>query len=302
MMKKRKIQLNLIQTISYAFSIFAAAFFIGISVFLLKDGTGALQEQGLSFFFKADWFYRADRFGAASMLYGSFIVGAIAILLAAPISIGAAIFTSEYLRGTTRVLVKGTMELLAGIPSVVYGLLGVLFLRPFVFDVFARFSPESGDNLLTAGILVGIMIMPTILSLSDDAFRSISSLDRESARSLGLTKSEMFFHAVLPKAMPGVVAAVLLGIGRAAGETIAVYLVVGRADNRMPDVWYSLRPLLEAGQTLTSKLGGSEVYLAYGDKEHWQAIVGLGLTLFAIVIALVIIAEFILSSLKRYQT
>ncbi len=302
MIKKLNIELSFIKIISYAFSIFAVAFFIGISVFLLKDGIGVIQEQGLGFFFKADWYYRADRFGAASMIYGSFIVGAIAIFLAAPISIGAAVFTSEYLKGTTRLVVKAAMELLAGIPSVVYGLLGVLFLRPYIFDAFARFSPESGDNLLTAGILVGIMIMPTILSLSDDAFRSISSQDRESARSLGLTKSEMFFHAVFPKALPGVIAAVLLGIGRAVGETIAVFLVVGRADNRLPDEWYSLRPLLEAGQTLTSKLGGSEVYLAYGNQEHWQAIVGLGLTLFVIVIALVIIAEFILASLKKYQT
>lgn len=275
--------------------------FLTLIVFLSVSSWPIFSYEGWSFWTTADWFFRADQYGAASMLYGSIVVGLIAMCIATPVSFAGAIFTAEYLRGWPRSVVKGTIELLAGIPSVVYGLLGVLYLRPLVFDLTEYFYPESGDTLLTAGILVGVMIIPTVLSLSDDALRSVSRMERESARSLGLTEDEVFFHAVFPRAFPGIIAAVLLGLGRALGETIAVYLVVGRADNRLPDPWYSLQPIVEAGQTLTSKLGGSEVHMAYGQGLHWSGIVGLGLTLFVVVMFFVILSELILVPFKKYR-
>ncbi len=286
---------------SYLLSAAALLVFLGLFGFLGSGSGRILQHEGLSFWNQADWFFRADTYGAASMLYGSIVVGIIAMCLAAPISLAGAIFTAEYLRGWPRTIVKGTIELLAGIPSVVYGLLGVLYLRPIVFEWTQIFLPESGDTLLTAGILVGIMIIPTVLSLSDDAFRSVSQSERETSRALGLTDNEVFFHAIFPRAFPGVIAAVLLALGRAVGETIAVYLVVGRADNRLPDPWYSLQPLVEAGQTLTSKLGGSEVHMAYGHSLHWSAIVTLGFTLLAIVMFFVILSEVLLIPFKKYR-
>ena len=300
--KNKYFKPSLTLSLTWIFSLFGIIFFGGIVIFLFGQGFPALQNEGLSFFTKANWYYRDNQFGAGSMIYGSSIVALIAILFAAPLALGASILTSEYIKGTSRLVVKSLMELLAGIPSVVYGLLGVLFLRPFIFDVFKPFLPESGDNLLTAGLLVGIMILPTVLSLNDDAFRSVSKEEREASRALGLTRQETFFHAVFPKAFPGLIAALLLGMGRALGETIAVYLVVGRADNRLPDPWYSLKPFLQAGQTLTSKLGGSEVHLAYGDSEHWSAITALGLVLFISVIVLVLISELSLLYTKEYRS
>lgn len=262
----------------------------------------ALKNHGTSFFLKANWHYRSSQFGAGSMIYGSAVIGFLALLFSLPLSLGSAIMTAEFLDGKLRLGAKVIIEFLAGIPSVVYGLLGILFLRPFIFNVLAPFHPESGDNLITAGLLVGLMILPTIMSLSDDAFRGVPKEDRENARALGLTRGETFFHAVLPKAFPGVIASIFLGLGRALGETIAVFLVVGRADNRLPTAWYSIRPWLEAGQTLTSKLGGSEINIAYGDPQHWSAIMGLGCILFLSVIVLILLSEAFLFTNKRYQT
>src|SRR5262249_45972188 len=142
--------------------------------------------------------------------------------------------------------------------------------------------PLSGDTLLTAALLLAVMILPTIMTLADDALRDVPSAQRLAARGLGLTHTEAVFSVTLPQAGRGICSAVLLGLGRALGETIAVFLVVGRQDNQWPESLWSLQPLIKAGQTLTSKLGGSETNIAYGDPLHWAAIVGLGLILLVV--------------------
>jgi phosphate transport system permease protein len=238
------------------------------------------RHEGLGYVTGAKWFFRQQQFGALAMIYGSIAVSVVALFLAAPIGVGAAIFTAEYLPRRPRLAVKILIELLAGVPSVVYGLLGILLLRDWIYATFARFDPLSGDTLLTAGVLLAVMVLPTIVTLSDDALRAVPAAQRCAARGLGLTRAEVIFHVALPQACHGLGAGLLLGIGRALGETIAVFLVVGRQDNNLPEPWFSLRPLLESGQTLTSKLGGSETNIGYGDPLHWAAIVGLGLILF----------------------
>lgn len=230
----------------------------------------------------ARWFFRTHEFGALPMIYGSVVVSVVALALAAPIGLGAAIFTAEYLPRRARLAVKVLIELLAGVPSVVYGLLGILLLRDWIYELFARFDPLSGDTLLTAAVLLAVMILPTIVTLSDDALRSVPASQRRASRGLGLTHAETILHVSLPQAKRGLGSALLLALGRALGETIAVFLVVGRQDNNLPSHWLSLRPLLEAGQTLTSKLGGAETNIAWGDPLHWAAIVGLGLILLAL--------------------
>ena len=237
------------------------------------------RHEGWGYLSNARWFFRQREFGALAMIYGSVAVSVIALLLAAPLGMGAAIFTAEYLPRTARLAVKVLIELLAGIPSVVYGLLGILLLRDWIYDLFASFDLLSGDTLLTAGVLLAVMILPTVVTLRDDALRSVPAAQRRAARALGLTRSETILHVALPQARRGLGAALLLALGRAFGETIAVFLVVGRQDNNLPERWLSLRPLLESGQTLTSKLGSSETNIGYGDPLHWGAIVGLGLIL-----------------------
>ncbi len=286
---------------SLIFTLVSLLFFCGMALFLLIQGSPIFFQEQLSFITDADWFYRINQYGAASMIYGTILVSFLAIVLSLPFALGSAILTSEFLPNSIRVYVKSFIELLAGIPSVVYGLLGVLFLRPLIFKWFAPFSPESGDTLLTASVILAVMILPTVMSLSEDALRGVSKEHREVALSLGLTRLETFVHGVLPRAIPGIIAAVLLGLGRALGETIAVYLVIGRADNRLSDSLFSLKPLFEAGQTITSKLGGSELYIAYGEPTHWSAMIGLGLILFVFVGVIVAMGEAVNWLGRKYQ-
>src|SRR5690606_21934413 len=145
--------------------------------------------------------------------------------------VGGAIFTSEVLPRKWRFGTKLIVELLAGIPSVIYGLLGIALLRDWIYEWFEPFEIVSGDTLLSAGILLGIMVLPTIFTLSEDVLRSVSGKQRHAGRALGLTRQEVTTGVVLPQAFPGIVSAILLGLGRAMGETIAVFLVVGRQDH-----------------------------------------------------------------------
>jgi phosphate transport system permease protein len=274
---------NWTRAASLGFTACAALFLAGMLGLFLWQSLPAWRRFGFHYVAGTRWFFRQEEFGILPMIYGTFAVSAIALLLAAPLGIGAAIFIAEMLPSRWRIAVKVVVELLAGVPSVVYGLLGILFLRDWIYRVLTPFDPLSGDTLLTAGVLLAVMILPTIVTLSDDALRGASISQRIAARGLGLTRMEAILAIALPQARRGIFAAVLLALGRALGETIAVFLVVGRQDNVLPKNLFSLRPLIEAGQTLTSKLGGSETNIAYGDPLHWAAIVGLGVVLLAIV-------------------
>jgi phosphate transport system permease protein len=275
---------------SWFFTCLALGTFVLIAGLFVWQSLPVWRHEGLGYVTGARWFFRQQEYGALAMIYGSIMVSLIALLLAAPLGLGAAVFTVEYLPRRGRLAVKVLIELLAGVPSVVYGLLGILLLRDWIYDAFARFDPLSGDTLLTAGVLLAVMVLPTIVTLSDDALRAVPASQRRAARALGLTRAETILHVALPQARRGIGAALLLGVGRAMGETIAVFLVVGRQDNNLPERWWSLQPLLESGQTLTSKLGAGETNVAYGDPLHWAAIVGLGLLLLLLTGALALLA------------
>lgn len=275
-----------------AMSAVAFAALLAAGLYLALGSIPALRHEGTRFL-TGPWAYRQQTFGATAMLYGSAVVAAVALLLAIPIAIGTAVFTSEICSRRLRMILKVSVELLAGIPSVVYGLLGVLFLRDWIGRALESFGSEalSPDTLLTAGVLLAVMILPTIATLADDALHAVSPAAREAARGLGLTRGESIIWVVLPRALSGIVAAVLLGFGRAVGETIAVFLVVGRADNRLPDSLFSLAPIGDAGQTITSKLGGSETNIALGEPLHTSALFALALLLLFVVLGATSIAE-----------
>jgi phosphate transport system permease protein len=273
---------------SFVFTALALVTVAALALTFVVQSLPVWQHEGVGYVTGTKWFYRAATFGALPMIYGTLTVALIALLLAAPIGIGAAIFTSEFLPGRLRIAVKITVELLAGVPSVVYGLLGILLLRDWIYELFTRFDLLSGDTLLTAGVLLGVMILPTVMTLADDALRSVPAEQRRAARGLGLTATETVLTVSLPQAGRGIVAALLLGLGRALGETIAVFLVVGRQDNNLPANIFSPAAWLESGQTLATKLGGSETNIAYGDPLHWAAIVGLALILMTLVLGVTI--------------
>lgn len=272
---------DLVRLWSLGFTLLVLAAVGGMTAFLLGKSMPVLRRDGLAFLTGTHWSYRREAFGAAPMIYGTAIVSMVALAIAGPLGIGCALFTSEICPPRLRPFAKVLVELLAGIPSVVYGLIGVLLLRGAVAKLFALVGhgAPTGDTLFTAGVLLAAMVLPTIASLCDDALRAVPARTRDGARGLGLTRAETVLSVVLPQALAGIVGAFLLGFGRALGETIAVFLVVGRADNRLPASLADLGPIVDAGQTITSKLGGAETNIAMGDPLHTSALLALALTL-----------------------
>ncbi|WP_373922025.1 phosphate ABC transporter permease subunit PstC [Streptomyces sp. T12] len=229
------------------------------------------------------WSPTNGAFGALAMIYGSAVVAVLALVLAVPVGWSAAIALSEYLPPRLAKPLRLSVELLAAVPSIVYGLIGIMMIRPFVA---ALGDVPGGDSLLAAGIVLAVMIMPTIVAVSVDALAAVPARYREAAYALGLTRREVVRSAVLPQARSGLRAGVLLGLARALGEAIAVFLVVGRADGRLPqspgDFFSSL---VHPGQTLTTKLAGPEPTLVGTSGPHFAALCALGIILLALVAA-----------------
>jgi phosphate transport system permease protein len=222
------------------------------------------------------WYPQGPLFGVTAMLFGTAVVSGIALLLAVPLGRAAAVALSEQVPPRWARPLRTGVELLAAIPSIVYGLVGIALVRPFVAYVG---DVPGGDSLLAAGLVLAVMVLPTIVAGSVDALRAVPQDVREAARALGLTRSEVLRSAVLPLARPGLRAAVLLGLARALGETIAVFLVIGRADGRLPSPGHLLDALFHPGQTLTTKLGGPEPVLAAAVGPHRAALCAVALLL-----------------------
>lgn len=287
--------------LSIGFSLLAGLVLASLLFVFILQSLPVWRHGGGEFLTGKTWFYRQETFGIAPMIYGSLAVAVVALGLAVPLGLGAAVFIAEFLPVRFRLAVKTAIELLAGIPSVVYGLLGILVLRDWVYEGFQSFDPLSGDTLLTGGLLLAVMILPTLISLGDDALRSVPASQRLAARGLGLNAAETVWHVSLPQARPAMAAAVLLAAGRACGEMIAVFLVVGRQDNQWPEKLLSFSPLLSGGQTLATKLGSSETNIGYGDPLHWAALMALGLVLLLIVTALTLAGFYLPSRNRRHE-
>lgn len=230
--------------------------------------------------FSMTWNPAKNQYGMLSMLFGTLAVTGIALVIAVPLGISTALFTSEMLPERYRLYVKSAIELLAGIPSIIYGLIGVALVSTWIAT---SFDLASGRTLVTAGILLAVMILPTIITLTDDAFYNIPKKYRETSRGLGFYKSEIVCRIVLPMARKNIAGAVLLALGRALGETMAVMLLVGSID-KIPQPFYNL---LSPGQTITSKLGRELGESAFGSL-HFSALNAIGLLLLLLVITLTI--------------
>lgn len=259
----------------------SAAMILVIMVFLVINSWEAIVKVGWQFF-TLEWNPSKEKFGILSMIYGSAAVTIIALVIAIPLGLLTAIFTSEILPSKYRLYVKSILELLSGIPSIIYGLIGVVFLGVWMEKLF---DLQSGRTILTAGLLLAIMVLPTIIALSDEALHNIPQKYREAAGSLGLTRYEIVKSAVLPAARSDILGAVLLALGRALGETMAVMLVIGSID-KIPR---SLFNFLAPGQTITSKLGREIAETAFGSL-HFSAMICMGLILLVIGLLLTTIA------------
>ncbi|MDR4507922.1 MAG: phosphate ABC transporter permease subunit PstC [Candidatus Brocadiaceae bacterium] len=257
---------------------------------LFFNSFAAIRDVGWSLF-TLTWNPPHAQFGILPMFYGSLAVTVISLVIAVPLGIFTAIFTSEILHPGYRFSVKAFLELLAGIPSIIYGLIGVAFFSVWVGELFHL---QSGRTIFTAAVLLSIMILPTIITLCDDAIHRVPQKYREAAKGLGLCKHEVIISSVLPIAKPDIIGAVVLALGRALGETMAVMLVIGSID-KIPAPFYNL---LAPGQTITSKLGREITGSAFGSL-HFSAMIFMGIMLLVIVLALTLIAQYFSKSGQR---
>ena len=276
-------RIELPTVVLFIITLLATTVVIAILIFLLIDSYPVFTSIGLNFFTGREWHPPDGVYGAFPMIYGSLIVTLLSVTFSLPLAIGSAILVSEFLSERWRIWVKGGMELLAGVPSIVYGLIGITILNALVKSTFVL---NEGDSILTASILLGIMILPTIMTVSEDAIHRVPKEYREVALGLGLTRTEAITSVVLPIAMSGILGSILLGIGRAMGETMAVMLVIGSID-KLPAPFYNI---FSPSQTMTSKLG-REAAEALGSGLHWNALVALGLTLFLIVVGITLVSN-----------
>lgn len=244
---------------------------LGVALIFLFVGWQALpilKAVGLGEFVTgAVWAPTDDSFGIAPLIAGSFIVTLGALALGTPLAVGTAVFLSEIASPRVRSIVRPAVELLAGIPSVVYGFFGIVVLRPIV----AEFSGGLGFGAITAWIVLAIMIVPTIAALSEDALRSITPGVREASYAMGATTWQTIYKVLLPAAKIGIIDSIILGMGRAIGETMAVLMVVGNAPV-FPESIFAPLP------TLTAQI---VMDMGYSTGIHRTALFGMAAILFA---------------------
>lgn len=264
-------------------SIGLALLLVLIAGFLLRLALPAIEKQGLRFFTSSVWDPVQEIYGVLPVIYGTVVSSLMALLIAAPLSIGAALFLTEMAPRRLGRAIGFLIEMLAAIPSVVYGLWGIFVLAPWLRTTLEPFlkktlgflplfqGPPYGVGMLAAGIILAIMIIPTIASISREIFAAIPRVQREAALALGATRWEMMSLSVLKSARRGITGAMILGLGRALGETMAVTMVIGNRHEISAS-------LFAPGSTMASVIANE--YTEATSEAHVSALVATGLTLF----------------------
>ncbi len=259
------------------------AFVFLIFLFLLKDSLSLFGSQSVgSFLFGKNWLPISEppMFGIMPLFLGSLYVTIAAIIISVPLGVGAAMFIAEVAPKSLKNVLKSLVEILASIPSVVLGFIGIIWLGPFMRGTFHLSTGMCG---LTGSLLLAFMALPTIISMSEDALISVPKSYREAALGLGATRWQTLWRIILPAASSGIIAAVMLGIGRVIGETMVVMMVTGNAPVIPTSI---LRPL----RTLTATIAGEMGETVRGS-EHYFALFAVGLILFIITFAINLFAE-----------
>ena len=242
-----------------------------ICVFLFANGVPAMKEIGFAdFLLGTEWRPGNDIYGIFPMIVGSIYVTAGAIIIGVPIGLLTAVFMARYCPARLYKIVKPAVELLAGIPSVVYGFFGMVVIVPLVRGYFGG----NGSSILSASILLGMMILPTIISQSEASIRAVPNSYYEGSLALGATHERSVFCSILPAAKSGILAGIILGVGRAIGETMAVIMVAGN-QARMP------QGILQGVRTLTANI---VIEMGYAEGLHREALIATGVVLFAFIL------------------
>lgn len=292
------------QAVITAFAVFIPLLLILIAISIGIAAWPALSRSGLAFLTSSKWDVAAGEFGAAPAIYGTLVSSAIALILATPLALGVSIFLSEIAPNWLRRPVAFLVDLLAAIPSVVYGLWGVFVLIPLLRDPIGPFlsgtlglgktplfsGPNYGYSMLAAGIILAIMILPFISAVTREILMAVPRSQREAALALGATRWEMIRDAVLPYARSGIIGGIILGLGRALGETMAVTMLIG---NRAEISGSLFAP----GYTMASLIA-NEFSEATNDL-HLSALMAVGAVLFAVTLIVNAIARWLVWRVTR---
>ncbi|HOF58065.1 MAG TPA: phosphate ABC transporter permease subunit PstC [Syntrophorhabdaceae bacterium] len=270
---------HLVRAILTVFALSSLLFLFLIFIFILFEGLPLFLKIGLNkIILGFKWAPTKDSFGIFPMVVSSFLVTFGALVIGAPLGLSCAIYLSEYSGKKTKMFLKPALELLAGIPSVVYGFLGVIYIVPLV----RNYLGGSGFSLLSTSIVLGVMILPTIISISFDAIVSVPKTYREGSFAMGATKWQTIYKVIIPSAKSGILASFILGMGRAIGETMAVIMIAGNA-LKIPT------SILDPLRTLT---GNIALELAYATGDHRLSLFSTGVVLLVIIMILNYIANF----------
>lgn len=285
-MKNRKHTKNVIETVAQIIftvcAFFAVLAVASITLYMIISGTPAIFQVGLKeILFGAVWAPTAaePHYGILYVIVTSIVGTALAILIGVPIGVLTAVFLAEVAQKKVAMVVKPAVELLAGIPSVIYGLLGIYLLNPFMYKIELWLFRDSkthqftgGANLLSAVLILAIMILPTVINISETAIRAVQPGIKAASLALGASQMQTIFRMVLPAAKSGILTAIVLGVGRAIGEAMAITLVSGSSVN-MPLPFNSVRFLTTA---IVSEMG-------YSQGTHRQVLFTIGLVLFVFI-------------------
>jgi phosphate transport system permease protein len=280
------------QVFCAAAALFLPALLILILAYLTRDASESIRTFGLSFFTSTDWDTTHSQYGAAPFIVGTVLTSTIAMVIAVPISVGAATYLAEIAPGSLRRIASFLIELLAAIPSVVYGFWGIFYLVPLMQSLFEwlHIQNASGRGIFTASVVLAIMIVPYIAAITFDVCRAVPQSQRQGALALGSTRWQMIWRVVLPYARPGIIGGCFLALGRAIGETMAVAMVIG---NKTQLTW----DIFDIGSTIPS-LVASQLPTAPSPLQV-SALIELGLALFMITVVINILARLLLWRVGR---
>ncbi|MEM7392314.1 MAG: phosphate ABC transporter permease subunit PstC, partial [Verrucomicrobiota bacterium] len=265
----------------------AIIFVTAIFFFIFREAAPILGKVNWGeFFFTNNWIPNPaegnePKYGALSMIYGTAAVTVCSLALAVPCGLGAAIYISEFAGPRVKETLKVLIELLAAIPSIVWGFIGLVVLAPILQDVTGA---PVGVNLLNASLILALMSLPLIVSISEDALRAVPDSFREAGLALGASRWEIVYRVLFPAAKNGLLAACMLGVGRAVGETMAVLMASGNAD-KIPGSFANLGFLLQEVKTLTATIASEMGDTAYGD-DHYRMLFVIGLLLLLITVTI----------------
>jgi phosphate transport system permease protein len=292
-MKLRLVGERAIEALIHVCGISAILFVAAIFFFVFREGQDFLFHRldWRQFLTSIEWYptsHANPRYGALALIVGTMSVTTLAMGIAVPFGLGSAIFISEFSSGRVRETLKVVIELLAAIPSVVWGFVGLMILNPFIIEVF---NAPIGLNVLNGAFLLGLMSVPIMVSIGEDALKAVPDTFREAAEAMGATRWQVTWRVLLPAARNGLLAAVLLGVGRAVGETMAVLMATGHAIN-IP------KSPLDSVRTLTATIAAELGETSRGG-DHYQALFVIGMLLFAMTFAVNLTADLVIRGVRR---